>query len=231
MSKGDKKILLEQFGSNPEYQAPQAGWWVQPETHFDDALPLTLVLLDGSGWSVAEVVEEVRAAEQVFSQCKVSFSSILLVEVAANQAMEDMQAPPEEEDTKDSSELWDARFNMDVELLKGLGFSRPLVFFRKFADSYSYPESLFAGASDFFSPLSGTAYVTSHSRGNWTDALSTAHELAHLLADDGGHNALPDNLLCLDYDQSDGNVCGSNAVLTAEQCARVTGWLDRHSSD
>jgi hypothetical protein len=52
---------------------------LSPSTHFAHTSPLTVVLLKNSSWTTAEAVQKIRRTEQIYAQCRVSFSPITLI--------------------------------------------------------------------------------------------------------------------------------------------------------
>jgi hypothetical protein len=225
-SKTDKKIVFARFSSSSIYSEPSGLWWLSPSTHYDNTVPLTLVQVEGSDWTRDDILDEVRTAEEIFAQCKLSFAPILLISIGVDYAQDDMGGDVAEAPKDVMADI----ALLDLEFVNELEIARPLAVFRQVLSSYAYAEVTFEGVDRQFLPLSGTAFITTDTRRSWGDNTSTAHELAHLMANER-HNLDPDNLLCGDEGWDMYEACGTNTALTAEQCERVDSWVANRAPD
>lgn len=218
VSESVQKTLSKQLTSGP-FGQPVNAWWITPTTSFDKTVPLFLVQIADADWTRDAIVSEVRTAEEVFSQCELSFDPIMLIRVDVNYTLAEMGfAQADAEQTDD----WHRRQAIDLEMLNAFDFPRPILFYRNFGQSFAYSESIMAGVTESYAPLLGAAYITSETRDLQQDSLTSGHELGHLLLDQF-HTDDPDNLMCADA----GGQCGFEMDLTADQCANLDGWLDR----
>ncbi len=158
-------------------------------------LRLTLVTLEGSGWTRERALGVVREAAPILAQCGVALARAELVRLAV---------PPRHLDFSTPS----AR-----ELARAFPVARPAIYFVR--DTRSRPafdaEAIGRGNSRTRPELADTVWITAAAR---DPAVVLAHELAHVLMDSGEHSDAPGNLM---RDETSAR----NTALTPAQCARL----------
>jgi len=162
-------------------------------------LYLTLVYLDGSGWTPDVVSGAAKESARILGQCGLVLKTAELVRVAAPNRFHDFQTPTSR------------------ELAATLQMGKPTVYF--VAGTGQHPafdaEAIGRGNSRTRPELRDTVWVT---RGTRDLGIAVTHELAHVLMDSGEHSEEPGNLMRED-------TAPENTQLSGTQCARlrVTG--------
>jgi hypothetical protein len=174
--------------SGQEFGAPA------PASH---RLNLTLVNIEGSGWTRERAIAALREAATIFEQCGVSISSAEWLRLSAPPRYLDFSTP------------------VARDLARSYPVKRPAIYLVR--DTLSRPafdaEAIGRGNSRSRPELADTVWITAAAR----DAgIVLAHELAHVLMDNGEHSDEPGNLM------RDQTTVGSTA-LSAQQCARMRG--------
>jgi len=158
-------------------------------------LKLTLAFLDGSGWSPETILNAMRESARVLGQCGVAMETAELVRFGAPARYRDFHTPA-------------AR-----ELVRTLALRKPTIYFvsgtrqRPAFDA----EAIGRGNSRTRPELADTVWVT---RGTRDLGIALAHELTHVLIDNGEHSDAPGNLMRE-------NTAPENIDLTDAQCARI----------
>jgi hypothetical protein len=154
-----------------------------------------LVYLDGSGWTPEDILAAVRESARIFAQCGVALDKTELLRVTAPRRFRDFYTP------------------VSRELARALNLGKPTVYF--VAGTRQRPafdaEAIGRGNSRSRPELADTVWVT---RGARDLGIVLAHELAHVLMDDGGHSEEAANLM---RDET----APDNMRLSATQCARL----------
>jgi hypothetical protein len=168
-----------------------------------DALPgspshvlrLTLVYLDGSGWTPDVVAGAAKASARILGQCGLTLRVAELVRVAAPNRYHDFRTPTSR------------------ELAATLQLAKPTVYF--VANTAQRPafdaEAIGRGNSRTRPELTDTVWVT---RGTRDLGIAVTHELVHVLTDSGEHTDEPENLM---RDET----APGNTRLSPPQCARL----------
>ena len=158
-------------------------------------LRLTLVYLDGSGWTPDSVTEAAKDSARILGQCGLILKIAELVRVAAPTRFHVFQTPTSR------------------ELAATLQLGKPTVYF--VAGTGQRPafdaEAIGRGNSRSRPELADTVWVT---RGTRDLGIALAHELAHVLMDSGEHSDEPGNLMR-------GETSLESTQLSAAQCARI----------
>ena len=165
-------------------------------------LHLTAVRLEDSGWTDQRVLEVVRSARRVLTQCGVKLERVELVTLAVPANLRDFSRP------------------MARELVRDYRVTRPAVYFVR--DTLSSPaleaEAIGHSNSGSTPALANTVWITAAIR---DPAIALAHELAHVLMDSGDHSDEPGNLM---RDRTS----AQNTALTPAQCALMREAAVRH---
>jgi hypothetical protein len=168
---------------------------VAPAGAATHALRPTLAYFLGSGWSPEPLLAALTEAARVLAQCGVRVEQAELVAV---------EAPP--------SYHW-FETQRSRRVARTLGLPKPTVYF--VADTRQRPafdaEAIGRGNSRTRPELTDTVWVT---RGVRDPGIALAHELAHVLMDDGAHTDEPGNLM-REY------TAPGNTRLSTGQCARL----------
>jgi hypothetical protein len=159
-------------------------------------LHLTLVRLEGSGWTRERSLAILREAAGILAQCGVAVGRAQLETLAAPDYL-DFSTPA-------------AR-----ELARSHPVARPAVYLVR--DTKNRPafdaEAIGRGNSRTRPELADTVWMTAATR---EPGVALAHELAHVLMDSGGHSGEAGNLM---REQTSPR----NTALSAAQCARLRG--------
>ena len=157
-------------------------------------LRLTLVRLEGSGWTRESAVAILRKAAGILAQCGVALERAELETLAAPGYL-DFSTPA-------------AR-----ELARAHPVARPTVYLVR--DTKNIPafdaEAIGRGNSRTRPELADTVWLTAATR---DPGVALAHELAHVLMDSGAHSAEEGNLMREE-------TLPRNLALSAAQCARL----------
>ena len=158
-------------------------------------LNLTLVDIEGSGWTLERALGALREAAAILGQCDVAVSGAEWLSLSAPARFLDFSTP------------------VARELARLHPVRRPAIYLVR--DTLSRPafdaEAIGRGNSRTRPELADTVWITAAAR----DAgIVLAHELAHVLMDSGEHSDEPGNLM------RDQTMAGSTA-LSAAQCARL----------
>jgi len=158
-------------------------------------LHLTLVRLEGTGWTRERAIGVVREAAPILAQCGVALERAELVNLSVPPRYLDFSAPA-------------AR-----ELARAFAVSRPAIYFVR--DTRSRPafdaEAIGRGNSRTRPELADTVWITAAAR---DPGVALAHELAHVLMDSGEHSEEAGNLMRDETSPRD-------TALTVAQCARL----------
>ena len=162
-----------------------------------DVFMPTFVILGDSGWEMGRVQEITQKAAALIRVCGITVRPAAVLEVEANPSLRDFSRP-------------------NAKRLAGKvmpGGSR-VFFVRDTLDRPAYDAVTFGTGNSRRNPeLRFTVWITALTR---DPHIALAHELVHVLLDDGAHSALPDNLMRAD-------TAPGNLQLTPEQC---TGMRD-----
>lgn len=172
---------------------------IAPSTHFEIKAPLNLLVLNepewnNSSWSIEEVISELRIAEEIYSECKVSFGPITVIQTESGQNTFGLGT--------------DYNFELDKQLLNpALLSTRPTVIFKRDGGSYSWHIGTIAR---YFTPYGSTgegillgnvsvSYAllkqTQQNPSPHKDYSILAHELAHAFWNTGHIEAEDGNIL------------------------------------
>ena len=156
---------------------------------------LDILILDGSGWRIAEIRAAVGRAARILAQCEVS---------VARTQVRTVESPRRYRYLHDD---WSWR------LVKQLDPARPAVFFvEDTLRAPAFEAEAFGQANTRHSPaMRDTVWIT---RDATEVGTVLAHELFHVLADLGRHETNPDNLM---YERTEGR----NTRLHDWQCERL----------
>ena len=170
--------------------------------HPTHALQLTLVVLEGVGWRNEEILDAVGTAANLLGQCGLQLVSMQQLRIEAPSSYLDFYTP------------------RSRELARQLAPSRPTIYFIR--DTRQQPafdaEAIGRGNSRSRPELADSVWVT---RAAPDLAIVLAHELFHVLSNNGAHVDLPDNLM---RDESNPR----NTKLTEDQCADAKHVGSRH---
>lgn len=159
-------------------------------------LHLSVVTLEGSGWTDHRVLGIVRSAGRLLGQCGVKLERVELVSLAVPPTYLDLATPEAQR-----------------ALARDYSVARPAVYFvRNTRSSPAFEAEAFGRGNTKSRPgLADTVWMTLTVR---DPGIVLAHELAHVLMDSGEHNEEPGNLL---RDKT----TPKNTALTRAQCARL----------
>ncbi len=178
----------------------------QHDTAGSDRFQPTLVMINDSGWDGNEILQLVQRSADIIRQCDIDLLPAKMLEVSAPDGVRDF-----------------SRSNAKL-LTDKVGSQGPRVFFvRDTLDRPAFEAVTFGTANSKSNPaLRFTVWITAATR---DPHIALAHELAHVLLDDGSHTPSPGNLM--HSDTSSGSV-----ELSAKQCtkmrhmAQLNGLLD-----
>jgi hypothetical protein len=178
----------------------------QHDTLGSDRFHPTLVMINDSGWDGNEILQLVQRSADIIRQCGIDLLPAKMLELSAPDGVRDF-----------------SRSNAKL-LIDKVGSQGPRVFFvRDTLDRPAFEAVTFGTANSKSNPaLRFTVWITAATR---EPHIALAHELAHVLLDDGSHTRSPGNLM--HSDTSSGSV-----ELSAKQCtkmrhmARLNGLLD-----
>jgi hypothetical protein len=158
-------------------------------------LHLTVVRLEGSGWTGGRAAGVLREAAAILVQCGVALDRADVVVLAAPTDLMDFSTPA-------------AR-----QLARAYPVARPAVYLVR--DTRSRPafdaEAIGRGNSRTRPEIADTVWMTAATR---DPGIALAHELAHVLMDSGEHSKEAGNLM---RDETSAR----NTALSAAQCARL----------
>ena len=162
---------------------------------FTHRLHLTVVNVEGSGWTRERAIEALREMAAILGQCEISIAGAEWLTLSAPPGYLDFSTPA-------------AR-----ELARRYPVARPAIYLVR--DTRSRPafdaEAIGRGNSRTRPEIADTVWITAATR----DAgIVLAHELAHVLMDSGEHSDEPGNLM------GDQTAAGRKA-LSAVQCERL----------
>jgi len=162
---------------------------------FTHRLHLTVVNLEGSGWTRERALEALREAAAILGQCGIAIAGAEWLTLSASPRYLDFSTPA-------------AR-----DLARRYPVARPAIYFVR--DTRSRPafdaEAIGRGNSRSRPEIADTVWITVATR----DAgIVLAHELAHVLMDSGAHSDAPGNLM---REQT----AAGNKALSAAQCERL----------
>lgn len=158
-------------------------------------LHLTVVMIDGSGWTGERATVALREAEPILAQCGV---------VLEHAGPVVLKVPPD---------LMDFFTPAARELARAHPVPRPTVYLVR--DTRSRPafdaEAIGRGNSRTRPEIADTVWMTAATR---DPGIALAHELAHVLMDSGEHSEEAGNLMREE-------TSARNTSLSAEQCRRL----------
>jgi len=152
----------------------------------------TFVVIRDSGWEAKRVQDIVKKAAALIASCGITLKPAAVLEVEANTSLRDFS-------------------RSNATLLSGkVAPGVPRVFFvRDTLDRPAYDAVTFGTGNSRRNPeLRFTVWMTAATR---DPHIALAHELVHVLLDDGAHSTLPHNLMRADTSPD-------NLKLTSEQC-------------
>ena len=160
-----------------------------------DRLKVSVVHLDGSGWQPERVLQALRQATSIFSQCGVGIVGVEWVSLAAPPRYLDFSTP------------------VARELARLHPVAKPAIYLvRDTANRRAYDAEAFGRANSPTRPeLADTIWVAVGARDL---GIVLAHELAHVLMDSGEHSDEPGNLM---RDETS----AANTTLSVTQCTRL----------
>ena len=162
---------------------------------FTHRLHLTVVNLEGSGWTRERALEALREAAAILGQCGIAIAGAEWLTLSASPRYLDFSTPA-------------AR-----DLARRYPVARPAIYFVR--DTRSRPafdaEAIGRGNSRSRPEIADTVWITVATR---DDGIVLAHELAHVLMDSGAHSDAPGNLM---REQT----AAGNKALSAAQCERL----------
>jgi len=149
--------------------------WTGSDQAHDQFRP-TLVILNNSGWNVHRVQEMVERSADILRQCDIDLAPEKLLEVAAADGLRDF-----------------SRSNAKLLITK-IGAAGPHVFFvRDTLDRPAFEAVTFGTTNSTRNPdLRFTIWMTAETQ---DPHIALAHELTHLLLDEGSHTRTPNNLM------------------------------------
>ncbi len=167
----------------------------QHDTSGSDRFQPTLVMINDSGWDGNEILQLVQRSADIIRQCDIDLLPAKMLEVSAPDGVRDF-----------------SRSNAKL-LTDKVGSQGPRVFFgRDTLDRPAFEAVTFGTANSNSNPaLRFTVWITAATR---DPHIALAHELAHVLLDDGSHTPSPGNLM--HSDTSSGSV-----ELSAKQCTKM----------
>ncbi|MGH8673650.1 MAG: hypothetical protein ACREVG_05015 [Burkholderiales bacterium] len=179
-------LVERQSLAGSELGAPAAG------SHW---LVLTVVQIEGSGWTRERALDAVRQTAAILAQCDVGIARVEWVRLAAPPSYRDFFTP------------------RSRELARLHPVGRPAIYLVR--DTRNRPafdaEAIGRGNSRTRPELANTVWIAASAR----DAgIVLAHELAHVLMDSGEHSKEPGNLMREE-------TTPGNTTLSAAQCARM----------
>jgi len=158
-------------------------------------LPLELVVVAGSGWSVERIVAAARQAGAILGQCGIDVGPARLTEIDGPPRFRFLQS------------------RASRELARRVNPGRPALFF--VADTLQRPafdaEAIGRANSRTRAEMADTVWITAATRDL---PIVIAHELVHVLADSGEHSAEEANLM---RDET----APANVRLTDAQCRAI----------
>ena len=179
-------VVEQQSLSGAQLGAPTAG---------SHRLVLTMVHIEGSGWTRERALAALREAAAILGQCGVAVGGAEWLGLSAPPRYLDFSTP------------------VARELARLHPVSRPAIYLVR--DTRNRPafdaEAIGRGNSRTRPELADTVWMTAATRNAGT---ALAHELAHVLMDSGEHSDEPGNLM------RDETTAGST-TLSAAQCARL----------
>ena len=154
-----------------------------------------LVILNDSGWDAARVRRLVEGSAEIIQQCGITMAPARLIELAAADSVRDF-----------------SRSNAKL-LIQKIGTRGPRVFFvRDTLDRPAFEAFTFGTTNSKHNPdLRFTVWMTAATR---DPRIALAHELAHMLLDNGSHTREPRNLMRSD-------TAPGNVELTEQQCSTM----------
>ena len=178
----------------------------QHDTSGSDRFQPTLVMINDSGWDGNEILQLVQRSADIIRQCGIDLLPAKMLEVSAPDGVRDF--------SRSNAKLLTEKF----------GSQGPRVFFvRDTLDRPAFEAVTFGTANSKSHPaLRFTVWITAATH---DPHIALAHELAHVLLDDGSHPQSPGNLMRSD-------TSSDNVELSAKQCtrmrhmARLNGLLD-----
>jgi hypothetical protein len=161
-------------------------------------LHLTLVNIEGSGWTRDQAVAAMREADAIFGQCGVAIDGVEWLSLSAPPRFLVFSTP------------------VARELARLQPVKRPAVYLVR--DTRNRPafdaEAIGRGNSQGRPEIADTVWITIANAGTRDAGIVFAHELAHVLMNSGEHSDEPGNLM------RERTTTGGTA-LSAAQCARL----------
>jgi len=157
-------------------------------------MALNIAVMSGTGWRAEDVLDAAKGAAAILAQCAIH-TSIELHEFDGPRRYRSLYTP------------------VSRDLAKRLALPKPTLFF--IADTLNRPafdaEAVGRGNSRTRPEMADTVWIASGARDL---PVVIAHELAHVLADSGGHSNEAGNLMREETAQG-------SSRLTPEQCAAI----------
>lgn len=142
----------------------------------ENRLALTLVYFNAGAWSLDTALDATRSAARLLKQCGVATTRLEIVHVDAPQKYQFLDTP------------------VSRELAGSLQLAKPTLYF--VTDTRQKPafdaEAIGRANSSTRPEMADTVWIT---RATPDVAIALAHELVHVLTDDGTHVDLPGNLM------------------------------------
>ena len=164
-------------------------------TTSSNRIHLTVVQVEGTGWTRERALAALREASAILGQCDVGIADVEWQSITAPPRYLDFSTP------------------VARELAKAHPVRRPAIYLVR--DTRSRPafdaEAIGRGNSRTRPELADTVWVTA---GTPDLGIALAHELAHVLMDSGEHSDEPANLM---RDETS----AANTALSASQCERM----------
>ncbi len=188
-------VTLAQFAIGEQWKVDDLAARVPETATVVAALDLEVVLMQDAGWTRESALEAVTAAARILAQCGVRMRSVGFRLVEAPRQYRMLYTP------------------MSRELAGALRPRRPAIYLVQ--DTLNQPEfeaEAFGRANSRTRPeLTDSVWLTAKLR---DPGIALAHELAHVLMDDGSHSTEPGNLMRAE-------TAPANTRLTREQCGRL----------
>ena len=169
--------------------------WQNEHADGGESFAPTLIVMRNSGWDVRRVQDIAQKGAALIIPCGITVKPAAVLEVEANTSLRDF--------SRSNARL------LSSEVAPG----GPRVFFiRDTLDRPAYDAVTFGTGNSRRNPeLRFTVWMTALTR---DPHIALAHELVHVLLDDGAHSTLPHNLMRSDTSPD-------NLELTPEQCTRM----------
>lgn len=199
--------VARERGACPAAQTSVSQHWSELLSRADFALPspngpapsaaldLSVIAVSGSGWEPPAVRAMLRSAAVIFRQCRIELRDVSVHHLSAPERLRYFTAETAQ------------------ALVAAHSYAKPAAYLM--ADTrraVPFDAEAFAPANSAATPLlTDTVWII---RGTRNPGIALAHELVHVLADNGEHSSLPDNLMGEE-------TAPENRNLTPDQCRRI----------